>query len=245
MNSIFDMDSPLMKSLGKLADLMILNFLTMVCCVPLVTVGAAVTALHSMCLKIARDEESYIIKGYFKAFKENFKQSTGIWFIILWVIAVVVGDLLIMRYATVEFPFVIRIAVFVAAVVTLCTSMWVFPMQARFANPVSRTIKNAFKASVLQFPRTILMVAIFFVPALAVTYVKVSVPIVFLFGFSFHAYLSVLLYNKFFLRLEAAATAQAPAEENGSGDSADDQDERIFHDELDSEITQIRDENLS
>ena len=244
MNSIFDMDSPLMKSLGKLADLMILNFLTMICCIPIITVGAAVTALHSMCLKIARDEENYIIKGYFKAFKENFKQATGIWFIILWVIAVVVGDLLIMHYATVEFPFVIRMAVFVVAVVTLCTCMWVFPMQARVANPVFRTIKNAFKASVLQFPRTILMVAIFFVPALAVTYVQVSVPIVFLFGFSFHAYLSVLLYNKFFLRLEAAAEAQAPAGEAGEEGPADGQDERIFHDELDSEIAAMKDENL-
>lgn len=219
-----------MKSLGKLADLMVLNLLTMVCCIPIFTMGAAVTALHYMCLKIVRDEDSYLIKGYFKSFKENFKQSTGIWFIILWVIVVVVGDLLIMHYATIVFPFIVRIAVFIVAIVTMCASMWVFPMQAKFVNPVFKTIKNALKASVLQLPRTILMVLLFFVPALAVTYTNILVPIVFLFGFSFHAYLSALLYNKFFRRMEDAVLANMPKEDREQED-----DERIFHDELDSE----------
>lgn len=230
MNSIFDIDSPLMKSLGKLADLMVLNLLTMVCCIPIFTVGAAVTALHYMCLKIVRDEDSYLIKGYFKSFKENFKQSTGIWFIIVWVIVVVVGDLLIMYYAAIEFPFIVRIAVFIVAIVTMCASMWVFPMQAKFVNPVFKTIKNALKASVLQLPKTILMVLLYFVPALAVTYTNILVPIVFLFGFSFHAYLSALLYNKFFRRMEDAVLANMPKE-----DGEQEEDERIFHDELDSE----------
>lgn len=242
MNSIFDIDSPLMKSLGKLADLMVLNLLTMVCCIPIFTVGAAVTALHYMCLKIVRDEETYLFKGYFKAFKENFKQATGIWFIILWVIAVVVGDLLIMHYASVEFPFVIRIAVFIVAIVTLCTGMWVFPMQAKFINPVSKTIKNAFKASVLQFPKTILMVALFFVPALAVTYTEILIPIVFLFGFSFHAYLSAMLYNKFIKRIEDAAAVNMTVQSAENAGQSD--DERIFHDELDPEIAVMKDKDL-
>lgn len=240
MNNIFDIDSPLMRSLGKLADLMVLNFLTMICCIPVFTAGAAITALHYMCLKLVRDEETYLIKGYFKSFKENFKQATGIWLIILWVIAAVAGDLLIMHYASVEFPFFIRMAVFIVAIVTLCTAMWIFPMQAKFVNPVSKTIRNAFKASVLQFPKTILMVALFFVPALAVTYTNILIPIVFLFGFSFHVYLSALLYNKFFRRIEDAAAVNIAQEEAGQND-----DERIFHDEMDPEIAAMKDTDLN
>ena len=236
MNNLFDIDSPLMQTLGRLADLMILNFLTMICCIPIFTAGAAFTALDYMCLKLVRNEENYLIRGYFKSFKENFKQATGIWFIILWVIVAVAGDILIMYYAPVEFPYIIRMAVLFVSIITLCTSMFVFPMQAKFANPVFRTIKNAFKASLLQFPKTLLMIALFFVPILAVVYTNFLVPIVFLFGFSFHSYLSALLYNKFFLRIEEAAAKNSAGE-----NTKESNDERIFHDELDPEIGDVHD----
>lgn len=229
MNNIFNVDSPLMQTLGKVADLMLLNFLTLLCCIPVVTAGAAFTALDYMCLKIVRDEETYIIKGYFKSFKENFKQATAIWLIILWVIAVVAGDIWIMRYAEIEFHFLIRVAVLLVAILTLGMAMWVFPMQAKFVNPVFTTIKNAIKASLMQLPRTILMAALFFVPFLALAYVEQLAPIVMLLGFSFHSYLSALLYNKFFRRLEEMA-----AERMGTSEKEEEQeDERIFHDEPD------------
>ena len=66
---LFDLDSPVMRFLSKMADLMILNILTMICCLPLFTAGAAFTALHYVCLKMVRNEEGYIAKSYFKAFK--------------------------------------------------------------------------------------------------------------------------------------------------------------------------------
>lgn len=239
MNNLFNIDSPLMQTLGKLADLMILNFLTMICCIPIFTAGAAFTALDYMCLKLVRDEENYLIRGYFKSFKENFKQATGIWLILLWVIAAVAGDIYIMNHAPAEFPYIIRMAVLFVLVITLFTSMFVFPMQAKFVNPVFRTIKNAFKASILQFPKTLLMIALLFVPFLAVIYTNFLVPVVFLFGFSFHSYLSAMLYNKFFLRLEEASAKHFVQEKTEKND-----DERIFHDEMDPEIAAMHDDEL-
>ena len=88
----FQLDSPLMNFLNRMADLMWLNILTMVCCIPIFTAGSAITALHYMALKIVRNEECYITRGYFKSFKENFKQATAIWMIILVIIAVLAGD---------------------------------------------------------------------------------------------------------------------------------------------------------
>ena len=69
----FNLDSPVMQALGKMADLMWLNILTLIFCIPVVTVGASLTAMHYMALKIVRNEECYITKGFFKSFKENFK----------------------------------------------------------------------------------------------------------------------------------------------------------------------------
>lgn len=237
MKNLFDIESPLMQALGKLADLMLLNFLTIICCIPIFTAGAAFTALDYMCLKLVRNEENYLIRGYFKAFKENFKQATGIWLIILWVIAAVAGDVYIMSHSGMEFPFIIRMAVLFVSIVTLFTFMYAFPMQAKFVNPVFKTLRNAFIASILQFPKTIIMIALLFVPFLAVMYMDFLTPLVFLFGFSFHSYLSALLYNKFFLRLEEAATQDSEQEETEKNDDA-----RIFHDEMDPEIAAMRDD---
>ena len=83
MSSFFNMDSPIMRFLSRVCDLIILNLLAIACCIPIVTAGASITALFSVTLKMVKGEESYIFKGFFKGFKENFKQSTIIWLILL------------------------------------------------------------------------------------------------------------------------------------------------------------------
>ena len=77
MGRIFSLDSPLFSFLNKVADLILLNILTMICCLPIITIGASMTALHYVVLKMVRDEESYIVRSYFKSFRQNFKQATS------------------------------------------------------------------------------------------------------------------------------------------------------------------------
>jgi len=225
MGGIFNMESPLMRALGRVADLMILNFLTLVCCIPVITAGAAITALHYSCLKMVRDEDTYLVRGYFKSFRENFRQSTLIWLILLLAVGVIAADIAVMYYAVMEFPFIIRLAILIMGIMILCTSMYVFPLQAKFANPIRRTIKNAFMTSMIQFPKTVVMVVLLFVAPCMILLSERLLPIVFLFCFSFHAYMSALLYNKFFKKLEAQSPAP-PAD-------PEEDDKRIFHDELD------------
>lgn len=64
MGKFFDIDSPLMQFLNKVADLMLLNLLTLICCIPLITAGAALTAAHYVVLKMRRNEEGYIAKDF-------------------------------------------------------------------------------------------------------------------------------------------------------------------------------------
>ena len=73
MNGLFNLDSPIMRFLSKVCDLMILNVMCIICCLPIVTAGASITALYTITMKMVRGEESYIFKGFLKAFKENFK----------------------------------------------------------------------------------------------------------------------------------------------------------------------------
>ena len=83
LQGLFNYDNPVWRFIGKLGDLIILNILWMITSIPIVTIGASITALYYVTLKLVRDEDGYTIKSFFKSFKENFKQSTIIWLIML------------------------------------------------------------------------------------------------------------------------------------------------------------------
>ncbi len=232
---LFNLDSPLMQFLNKVADLMILNILTLVCCIPIVTVGPALTALHYMALKMARNEECYIARDYFKSFKLNLRQGIVIWLIELVVIVLLVGDFLILRFSTISFGQPMKIVLAVVAVVVLFTFTFVYPVLAKFDNTIMRTIKNAFFIGILQFPKTILMMILSVVPAVLFVLAPQIIPVVFLFGFAAPAWVDAKLYNKFFQKLEDQMNGVNEAEE-GEGTQDGEEDERIFKDELDESI---------
>ena len=230
---IFDLDSPLMNFLGKMADLMWLNILTMLCCIPFVTAGASLTAMHYMALKIVRNEECYITKGFFKSFKENFKQATLIWFIMVLVLGLLIGDYYIILKAEIQLHNIFKIVILMVTVFVVFTSLYVFPTLAKFENTIRRTIMNSFVMSILQFPKTILMIVLYAVPIVLLLVSYQAFPFVFLFGMSAPALASAFLYNKFFKKLEdQLMEGIAPVEKN-----PEEEDERIFKDELDESIT--------
>ena len=73
------MDNVVTRALTKICDMICLNVIWLICCIPIVTIGASTTALYSVMLKMVKNEEGYIFRSFFKAFKENFRQSTVIW----------------------------------------------------------------------------------------------------------------------------------------------------------------------
>ena len=74
--SIFEEGSPFQGFLNKVTDLLILNLVTLLLCLPVITAGAALTAMHYVLLKMVRGEEGYIVKSFFRAFKREFRQAT-------------------------------------------------------------------------------------------------------------------------------------------------------------------------
>ena len=236
MSKIFDMDSPLFRGLSKLADIMILNIIFIICCIPIVTIGASVTAMSYVTLKMKDGEEGYIFRTFFKSFKQNFKQATIIWLILLLVILIMVGDIYIIINSGLEFHIVLKVIIGVVGFLIVFTTMYVFPVLAKFDNTIKNTIKNAFIMSILQFPKTILMIIMWVVPVGLALLVPQAFPIAFMFGLSAPAFVSALLYNKFFQKLEDRVMEEnAPAEEEAvvEGD-----DERIFKDELDETLVE-------
>ena len=89
-----------------------------------------------------------------------------------------------------------------AAVLVICTTLYVFPVLAKFDNTIMGTIRNAFIMSILQLPKTVVMFVMAFFPLIIYLVSLRLIPIIFLFGFSLPAYASAMLYNKFFQKLE-------------------------------------------
>ena len=228
-----DIDSPLMQALSKLADLMWLNLLTLLLCVPIITVGPALTAMHYVALKIVRNEECYIARSFFQSFRENFKQGTLIWLLFLALGLVLGGDLFILSSAEGKYGVVLNAAVTIVGILLLFDFLYVFPVLARFRNTIRGTLKNALLISIMQFPKTLLMIVVYFIPVLLFLFVYQVIPIVLLFGFSVPAWVAAKMNNKLFKSLEDRILEEQPKEENARTEG---EDERIFRDELDETL---------
>lgn len=236
---IFDIDGPVMQVLTKIANLMILNFLTILCCIPVFTAGAALTALHYMCLKMIRNEDCYICKGYFKAFKDSFKQSTIVWLIVLLVVAILAGDYYIMSKSEVEFGYWFKAILGAVVIFAIFTITMVFPVMAKFTNTTMQTIKNALALGILHFPKTILMIILYAVPVVIAVTSYSLMPFVIMFGFSGPAFGAAALYNPYFKKLEEQILA-ARAEKEGPKEAEEEDDgvEKIFNDTLDEALVE-------
>ena len=55
MDKFFNMDGPVMRGLTRVFDLVLLNLLTVLCSIPLITIGASLAAMHSVLLKMVRN----------------------------------------------------------------------------------------------------------------------------------------------------------------------------------------------
>ncbi|MDE7197606.1 MAG: YesL family protein [Lachnospiraceae bacterium] len=205
MGKFFDMDSPVMRFLNRVGDLMILNFLMIVCCIPIITAGAAFTAMHYVLLKIVRGEEGYLIRGFFKSFRSNFRQATLIWLMMLLVVVIYIGDIWIINYSGLVFPKALVIAVVAVAILLLLIAVYVFPVLARFENSVKNTLKNAMLLAFANLPRTILMAVCYILPLVIGYFSTYALLFVILFGISAPAYAAAWIYSGIFKKLEPEA----------------------------------------
>lgn len=154
------MDSPLMRFLTKIADLMVLNILFCVTSIPLITIGASWTALYSVTLKMVRDEESSVSRSYFRSFRQNFKQATLLWLGVLVVLALLVLDIRVLNgMAGGTAPGLLRVGVEILALLGIMVLQYLFPSLARFEASLADTLKNACMMALAHLPKTALMTA--------------------------------------------------------------------------------------
>lgn len=210
----FSLDSPVMVFLTKAANLMILNLLVIMCSIPIVTAGAAITAMYYVTLKMARGEDPYIVKNFFKSFVQNFRQAT-----VMWIGFLVVGVALFFDWKILEsmaiagtLGKVVNGILIAIILIVLVAAIYVFPVLSRFDNTIKLTITNSLRMSIINIPRTVLMVLIHLIPFAMILISDAMTPVVLMLGIPLVAYLCSMNFVKIFKPFEPEE-APMPAED--------------------------------
>lgn len=215
MGKLFSPDSKAMLFFSEVFDLILLNVLTVLCCLPVITAGASLTAMHYVLFHKLNGDDRGIVKPFFRSFRENFLQATVIWSILLVMAGLIAADIRI-RNLEPQAHLAQRIdtLLLLPAIVILMVFLYVFPILARFSNTIPRTMINAITAAIVFFPRTIAMVVIQAAWLwICWNFPLRLIPILILVGFIFPWYLCARILKPVLLKMEGEKTEESEVRE--------------------------------
>ncbi|MCP1103038.1 putative membrane protein YesL [Aequitasia blattaphilus] len=198
------------SKLSWLCDIFILNIVYVVTCIPLITIGAANTALYTVVFRMVKGERYEVLVDYKRAFRENFKQGTVIWLFVAVVSGVLIVDFLIAPGFSRQLATIFVMIILVLGIICMMTGVYVFPLLATFSNGTMTMLKNALLISVRHLPKTIVVILIHSIPYLLL-FISVSafirgygVVMLFLAGIIAYGECSILLpiFKKYFPKVE-------------------------------------------
>ena len=207
MHNLFHYENPFIQFLVRVGDLMILNVLFILCSLPVVTLGASLTALHRVTQNMLFEQEEPLLKAFFRAFRQNFKQSTLAWLVELVVIVSLVCDvLLVMAYFNGGLAKAMYILVAVLAILVAGVFSYLMPLIARYENGMRQQVNNAVVLAIIKLPKTVLLTLLNLLPVILLL---ISVPVfvqtlIFwvIIGFAFVSFLTSSILKPVFQQLE-------------------------------------------
>ena len=159
---IFNVDNKFFRALNKLVDMVILSFCWVISCIPVFTIGAASTALYDTSRRVIHHDEGYVWRGYWHAFKENFKKATMAWLVQLVILIVLLGDIYITwsglkagnQWGNFSVVFIIM------ALITAAWAIYTSAYISRFEQVTKITLKNTILILIANLPWTLLVIVI-------------------------------------------------------------------------------------
>lgn len=207
MKSLFRLDSPFMLFLSRAADLIIANALFLLCCLPVVTIGASLSALHKVTRSIVLEEDGGVVKPFFRAFLSNWKQATAGYLVIAVFLAGLGVDLVLsLSYLTGNSLMICKWICAMLAVIILAIGNYYFQLITRYENTIRQHAMNSAILAVVKLPRTAAMVLLTLLPVL-IAFVSMQVflsTLIFwiIIGFAFVSYMQSSLMRPVFHQLE-------------------------------------------
>ncbi len=146
-------ESKIGAALTAVIDVVTAGLLWLVCSLPLVTIGAASSALYYAMVKSVRHERGGLTKSFFKAFRRDFKTATLIWLLFLAAGFLLGMDALFFTQMSAVLAAVGRILL----LGLIAFFPWVFAFVSRFSNTVFGTLKFCGYLALRSLGKTLLM----------------------------------------------------------------------------------------
>lgn len=212
VNHLFKYDGIFATICTKLANLLILNFLTILCCLPIFTLGPALAALHYTANKIYHDEETGICAHYFHSFRENFRQGLILGLAALFCSILFLADILLLTTGILPFSeeglrnvYLVIVGILALAAGSIFT--WCFALLARYQNSIRQILHNAVFLTMNRPLRSLGLTLLSIFPV-GLLFIHLQAGIVTAtIGVSLSAFLQSRLYSKVFSTLEADSAA--------------------------------------
>lgn len=156
---IFDLDGPLFSAMNKLTSIVMLNVIFCICCIPIVTIGAASTALHE-CMQglVEVDNNKELIRRFFRTFIKKFGRSTIIWFCSLFISGILFIYRIAVSTMTGDLGQSYQIVFYILCIIFLFGFQYFFPTLARYDGKVLFTLKYSWITSILALPWTLVSI---------------------------------------------------------------------------------------
>lgn len=162
MGNLFNMDNAFFRFMGKLFDVVALNLVFIIVCIPIVTIGPAISALYYASVKSIRRDRSYPIKEFFKAFKRDFKQSFIVGLILVLASVIIYVDIrFVMDFIKNDFT-AMRYVYLVIGLVISFISVYIFPLISRFSLKISGLFRLSFYLAIRHLLTTIVSIILLF-----------------------------------------------------------------------------------
>jgi uncharacterized membrane protein YesL len=202
ISGIFEADSPLLRFLTKVADLMILNILFVATSVPVITLGASLTALSYTATKIGANECESVTGDYLRSFRSNFRQAT-----LLGLAVASLGVVLAAWYLAVEIldapvaQLVLQAICYLAAFRVAATALYAFPYLAKFDDSVRDVLNNSRRMSARHLGASLTVLAVTALPVVITVFYPAATAyglLWFLIGFAGTAFVNGFVFTGVF-----------------------------------------------
>jgi len=159
-SSFFNPKSAGTRFLTNICNLIIVNFIFMISCIPLFTIGASVTALYRITIAILAGDNPAVLKDYFKSFRDNFLKATGLQFLYMGLTAFFVFEIYMVRTMLEEKYQWSSYFAYFFIILIFASSFYAFPLLAWFHESFKQLLKNSVLIAVTNLPVTIMYLVI-------------------------------------------------------------------------------------
>ena len=185
----------------RMTELLQINLLTLLGCIPIVTAGAALSAMHACLQRMERRDEGYMGRLFCDNFIRGFKKATLLWIPFALIFLGVMANIFVWITAPQVLPMPLRVVSGTAGIITFFIFQWVYPLQVRFELPVTEILRMALFLAAARFPKTLLMSVCWCVPVILLRFMP-AWPLIVLFGLSVPGWVGTKIYSPILRELE-------------------------------------------